>query len=156
MRLDSDGRIRAAVLFVAYLLLVVGLTFQPSGGMAGTGVAWAAEVLTRLHAPAPLTDTARLEVVLNVVMLVPLPILGSLVWPRTTWRDWTAYAFVTSLVIELAQVPIATRDASLSDLAANTAGGFVGGLVVLAGRWLLGRRSPVPARAPQPHARTPR
>ena len=123
-----------------YVVALLVLTFQPSGAAAGQGVTWAAELLTRLHVPTRVVE--RTEVLLNVVMLVPLPVLGLLLAPRTNWRDWTAYAFLVSLTIELIQVPLPTRDASFSDLASNTAGAALGGLLmvpVLA--WLRHRRA---------------
>lgn len=125
----------SGILFVVYLLAVGWLTMQPQGTTAGWGIEMTAELLTRLGAPEAVNQPARLEVLLNVVMLVPLPILGMLAWPRTNWRDWTAYAFLIAAAIEVTQATMPTRDASWRDMAANTAGSLIGGLFMAFVLW---------------------
>ncbi len=78
----------------------------------------------------------------NALILMPVSALGSLFWPRTTWRDWTAYAFVISGLVELIQgLVLPHRAATFVDVVANTLGGLGGAVVVLALRGLRGRRT---------------
>jgi glycopeptide antibiotics resistance protein len=136
----------AGVLFVLYLLSVAWLTFQPSSSTAGWGVTNLTALLVNLDLPATIANAHRVEFLLNVVMLIPLPILGMLAWRRTNWRDWVAYAFLISTTIEVIQVPLPTRSATYSDVAANTAGALVGGLAMAVATvvWR-GLRTPDPA-----------
>jgi glycopeptide antibiotics resistance protein len=73
----------------------------------------------------------RAEFIANVLILLPVSALGSLIWPRTTWRDWTAYAFVIAGLVECAQgLLLPHRFASYSDVVANTLGGLLGAVFV--------------------------
>ena len=36
----------------------------------------------------------RTEVVMNALIVAPLALLGSLVFPSSRWQDWTAWTFV--------------------------------------------------------------
>ncbi|MEI2714283.1 MAG: VanZ family protein [Nocardioides sp.] len=137
-RILADARRRplASAAMVVYLACLGLLTFQPGGATANWAVVRAVDLLSRLQFPPTIANEYRMGVLLNVAMLMPLPMLGMWLLPRTNWRDWTACAFLTSLTIEVLQVPMTTRDASYSDIAANTAGALVGGLLFLAGRWL--------------------
>ena len=75
------------------------------------------------------------ESVSDAAILAPVSALGSLIWARTTWRDWTAYAFVIACGVELTQGAVLPhRTASQVDIVANTLGGLVGAVVVLAAR----------------------
>ncbi len=76
---------------------------------------------------------------LNVVACRPLSLLGSLLWPRPTWRDWTAVGFVASLVVEAFQaVALGARQATHADVVANTLGMLLGALLGLLVRRILG------------------
>lgn len=94
-------------------------------------VAWAADLLGLSDARAyTLTETAA-----NVVLFVPL---GALVMSFFRhWRWWHAALVATafSVLIELAQeVWRPERFADVSDVVANTAGGAIGALLVVAWR----------------------
>lgn len=79
----------------------------------------------------------------NIVLFVPLGVLLLLWWQQRGWLLAAAVAFGTSLTIEvMQQVLRPERYASLSDVVANTTGGAIGGLLVVAGRRLR-RREPV-------------
>jgi len=78
---------------------------------------------------------AGAEFLCNVAILAPVSALGSLVWRRTTWRDWTAYTFVLAGTVELVQgLVLPDRTPSAIDIVANTLGGLVGAVAVLAAR----------------------
>jgi len=46
---------------------------------------------------------ARMEVLLNVALMVPLALLGRVLRPAYSWRDWTAVGFVLAVGVELVQ-----------------------------------------------------
>ena len=79
---------------------------------------------------------------LNVVAFVPLSLLGSLLWTRPTWRDWTAVGFVVSFAVEVVQaVALDARQATNADVVANTLGMLVGALLALLVTRILDRRA---------------
>ena len=77
----------------------------------------------------------------NVVLFVPLGALVVL-WRREwTWLHAAAIAFATTALIETAQQVLRPeRFAAVSDLVANTLGGAIGALVIMAGRSVVRRR----------------
>ncbi len=89
-------------------------------------------------------DVGGADVLLNLALFLPLGLgLGVL---RRTLRTATAFAFLVSLTVELLQYTVVVgRDASLSDLLTNTAGGALGWLLVTHGARLV-RPAPVTAR----------
>ena len=77
--------------------------------------------------PSALVAPERVEFLLNAAAFVPVSFLGSLLWSRPTWRDWTAGGFVASFLVELVQaVALDGRSATHSDVVANTLGALVG------------------------------
>ncbi len=83
-------------------------------------------------------------VLLNVVLFVPIGVLGTLV----ARRGWVVVgALLGSSLIELAQWRWLERDGTWVDVAANTCGALLG--VVVVSRWSPGprRRAPRPERA---------
>ena len=73
-------------------------------------------------------ELGGVDVVLNLALFVPLGIALRLLGMRL--RVCLVVAFATSLAVEVAQATVvAGRDPSLSDLATNTAGGFLGALL---------------------------
>lgn len=86
-------------------------------------------------APPALVTFARLEVAANVAMVVPAGLLAALSWPRTTWQTWTASGFLAALAVELVQgLALPEREASASDVVANTLGVLLGAGLVAAVR----------------------
>lgn len=84
---------------------------------------------------------AQAEFVCNALIVMPVSAVGSLLWTRTTWRTWTAIAFVGACAVETAQgVLLPDRTPSATDVVANTLGGLAGSLVVLGARWAWDRR----------------
>ena len=128
----------ALVVYAAALGFVL---LVPYGAVPSSGASWTAALAARLGAPAWAVEPSRWEFIANALMLMPLSALGSLVWPRTGWRDWTAYAFVIAGGVELAQgLFLPERSATYADVAANTLGGLGGAVVVQVARRL--RRTP--------------
>jgi glycopeptide antibiotics resistance protein len=88
------------------------------------------DLAVRAGAPADLVTYARVEVVANVVMVVPLAALAAVAFRRPRWQDWAAYGFVGSLAVELVQgFLLPGRSPSATDVVANTAGMLVGAVL---------------------------
>ena len=139
--------------FVAYLAALAIILLGPSPTPGSASVDFAYRVAMRLGVSPDLATTDRLEVALNVVLMAPLPAIGSLIWPSPSWRDWTAYAFVLSLAAETWQgVAFATRSATYSDVVANTTGALLGSLVVAGVRAVWAALRPAPTDREPPHA----
>lgn len=77
-----------------------------------------------------------LDVVANIVLFVPLGLTLALVFGRR--RPAMLIAIATTLAVELLQIRVVTgRDASLSDLLANTLGAWIGTELVVLWRTIL-------------------
>ena len=117
--------------YVAFLGVVLG---QADAGLAKGAISATREVLLDLGAPAALTDSGRIGLVLNVVLFVPLALLAALAMPRHPWANWVVYAFVASVGVEFAQgLILPARSAQYVDVVANTLGALCG--VTLARLW---------------------
>lgn len=115
----------------AYGIFLSFVLFAPSSGTQSEAASWLGDVARVVGAPDRLTTQPRIEFVCNALILMPLSALGSLVWPRTTWRDWAAYAFVIACAVEVSQgLLLSGRTASFVDVVANTLGGLGGAAVV--------------------------
>jgi glycopeptide antibiotics resistance protein len=128
---------------VAWVVLLTVVLLAPSSSGPDWVISPLTQALQRLGLPDALTSFGRVESALNVVAFVPLSLLGSLLWTRPTWRDWTAVGFVVSFVVEVVQaVALGARQATNADVVANTLGMLVGALLgLLVGR-LLASRAP--------------
>jgi VanZ family protein len=126
--MGTHGHRRAALLILAaYLVLLAFVLLNPSADVPSSSVAWLSQVGTRAGLPAPLVEPSRVEFICNVLILMPLSLLGSVLLPRLDWRDWTAYGFVLSGTVELLQaVLLPDRSATFSDVVANTSGILMG------------------------------
>jgi glycopeptide antibiotics resistance protein len=134
---------RLTVALVAYSAVLALVLLAPTSGPQSTSARWVADLATGVGVPERIATESRVEFVLNAVILMPVSALGSLRWPRTTWRDWTAYAFVIAGAVELMQgLFLPARSAAFVDVVANTLGGLGGAVAVaLVRRWW---RSPAP------------
>lgn len=113
---------------LAYSALLAVALLAPTSATQSSMAGWiAGDWLTQ----------ARAEFVCNALILVPVSALGSLVWPRTTWRDWTAWTFVAVVLVEAAQgLVLPHRTPAPVDVVANTLGGLAGAVVILGVRRL--------------------
>jgi glycopeptide antibiotics resistance protein len=102
-----------------------------------------ARVADSLGAPAAVTEGGRVEFALNAVAFAPVSLLGTLLWPRWTWRDWTAAGFVASFLVEGFQaIFLSARSATYVDVVSNTLGALIGAfLAVLLVRAVARQRS---------------
>jgi glycopeptide antibiotics resistance protein len=122
---------RARPLLLLYALLLVVVLFSPSSHVQSSLVVDLGHFL-RTFLPDSWVTFTRVEIVMNAVIIAPLTFLGSIVWPRLSWQDWTAYGFLGAAAVELIQgVLLPDRSASLSDIVANGAGAVLGALLRL-------------------------
>ncbi len=131
----------ARPLLAVYTVLLAIALLAPTSTVQSGLVVDAVHFLGRLGVPPSWGSYPHMEIVMNAAIVAPLSFLGSLAFPRSRWQDWTAYAFLGALTVELVQgLLLPNRQASLSDIVANTAGGAVGALLVALGRRLSGPR----------------
>jgi hypothetical protein len=137
-RLHPAVRRAVTVALAAWTVVLAVTLLAPSSAGPSWLVATLAEIFDRLGLPGALVAPERVEFGLNVAAFVPLSLLGTLLWPRPTWRDWTAIGFVASFLVEVVQaVALAGRSATHADVVANTLGTLLGallGLALVAGR----------------------
>ncbi len=118
---------RSALLLYALALLVV--LFSPTSHVQASLVIHLGDALQVVLPDSWITFT-RVEILMNVVIIAPLTFIGSIVWPRLRWQEWTAYGFLGATMVELVQgILLPGRHASFSDIFANTAGAMLGALV---------------------------
>lgn len=116
-------------LLVAYAVSLAVALLAPSSGTQSDLAREAAELAIRAGLDPMQVTQARAEFVCNALILVPVSGLGALIWPRSTWRDWTAAAFVLACAVEVLQgLLLPGRHPSAVDVVANTLGGLAGAL----------------------------
>ena len=113
--------------YAVYLAVVAFLVFTPGGTSVGGPIAI---VLDVLHAIGVEASRGQVEVGLNVLLFVPLSLLGWFL-VRQGVRFWVVAAAVLSVTIELVQLAIPGRTTSFWDVVANTSGAAVGALLAL-------------------------
>lgn len=129
---DSLGTRRlVAQTLAVYCVLLAFVLLVPYGQVPSSGAGFFADRAADLGAPDWIVEPYRFEFLANALILMPVSALGSLIWPSTTWRDWTAYAFLTAGAVECAQaLLLPDRTASFVDVVANTLGGLLGAVLV--------------------------
>lgn len=126
----------------AYVVMLLLLVLAPDVPGPNRVLAETVALARTLGAPHRLIERGGIEFLYNVVMVAPLTAVGSVLWPRLSWRDWTAAAFVVFLLVELVQGTLLPhRDGSMSDVVANTAGCCLGALATMVVRRLARRRA---------------
>jgi glycopeptide antibiotics resistance protein len=141
------------VALVVYSVLLGVALLAPTSGTQSGMASWVSDLGVWVGFSAETANQGRAEFLCNVAILAPVSALGSLIWARTTWRDWTAYAFVIAGSVEVVQeLVLPARTASYVDIVANTLGGMIGAVVVLAAR-RLSRRRTAAGTPPTPPAR---
>jgi membrane associated rhomboid family serine protease len=116
-----------AVGYVAHLLALLYLTLTPEADAAGSGVGAVTRAARALGATA--VTAVHVEIALNVVLFVPLGLLGMLLF-RRRWWTWVPVGLAVSLFIEGFQLLfLANRSATATDLVANTSGALAGALL---------------------------
>jgi glycopeptide antibiotics resistance protein len=139
------------VALVVYSVLLAIALLAPTSGTQSGMASWVSDLGVWVGFSEQTASQARAEFLCNAAILAPVSALGSLIWARTTWRDWTAYAFVIACAVELTQGALLPgRTASQVDIVANTLGGLVGAVAVLVARRLSRRRRAAGTRPTAP------
>lgn len=129
MRLITDRRVLLGLL-IGYCLFLAWSLLAPTSDTQSGLVADLMKGLWAIGFSRGLVTFARMEFVMNAVIIVPAVAAAALLWRRWSWRDWTAGAFVLSGLVELAQgLLLHSRQASFGDVVANTLGALVGAVV---------------------------
>lgn len=131
----------ARALLVVYGILLAVALFSPTSTVQSSLVYDVSRLLHQLGAPWQWVTFKRMEVVMNAVIVAPVPFLCVLIFRRLRWQDCVAYAFVGSALVELFQgVALPHRHASFSDIVANTCGGLLGAALGVLVRRVMVRR----------------
>lgn len=139
MGLSASARRWALVALLVYATLLTVALLAPTSGTQSSMAGWVRDLGTQLGLSTRLATQGRAEFLCNALIVAPISAAGSLLWPRTTWRDWTAYAFVLACTVEgLQGLALPERTASQTDVVANTLGGLLGALTVLVVRRAIG------------------
>ncbi len=136
----KDRALRGVPRRIAQLLLAVELAgiawlvLNPNPSAPGRGVSLASRLMeavaVRFGLPSGVASPVVWEFLLNVALFVPLTFLAVLLWPRPGVLAWTALSGLLTVFLESSQwLLLPTRSPTVSDLIANTAGGFTGALV---------------------------
>jgi hypothetical protein len=135
----------AKVLLAAYGVFLALALLSPASTLQSDAVRLLGQLLDHLGAPEALTIQPRLEFIMNAVIIAPVPFLGYLLFPKYSWRDWTALGFVGALTVETLQgLLLPERNASWTDVVANTLGALLGAGLAEVSRLLARRRLKVP------------
>jgi hypothetical protein len=138
----TRGQRWALLGLVAYGLALAVVLLHPNGSVPSTSLTWLTDAVARVGGPSWLLVPGRMDFVTNALVFVPVAVLGSLALHRTTWRDWTAYVFVASALVETTQaLALAERSATFSDVASNTLGALLGAVGAVAVRRYVRRRA---------------
>ena len=117
---------RARVLLLLYAVVLAVALLSPTSQFQTASVTHLGEAM-RVFLPDGWVTFSGVEVLLNIVIIAPVTFLGAIAWPRLRWQEWTAYAFVGAATVELVQgLLLPGRDASFTDVFANTAGALLG------------------------------
>lgn len=120
----------ARPLLAAYAVLLAVILLAPTSRVQAALVLDLVRALRFVGLDESWVTFWRAEVFMNVVIIAPLGLLGSLVFTRLRWQDWTAYAFIGATGVEILQgLVLPDRQASFSDIVANTAGAVLGALL---------------------------
>jgi VanZ family protein len=122
----------ARVILVPYLVALALIVFLPArdaGRVTGI-VGWAADLVAMWGIPRE-PAAIVFEFLANVALFVPFGLLVSTAAPK--WSPWTVTGLgcLVSITIELVQLGIPSRFATVSDVIANTAGAAIGCLAVM-------------------------
>ncbi len=122
--------LRAA--YVVYLVSLLYLVWEPDASTPGGVVAWLADLLGGAGLPGAVRVV---EVGLNVLLFVPLSLLGAVVLDRWRVVGWVLAGLALTLAVEGVQwLLLSGRSATVSDVLANTAGALLGILAARAAR----------------------
>jgi glycopeptide antibiotics resistance protein len=121
----------ASVLTLGYAVLVGFIVFWPSGAPATSSVYYIWRALSLLGVP-DFVSPSWVEFATNVLLFMPLSLLGSTYRPSWGWFHWLLAGLAGTLTIEFTQwVVLDGRSASIMDVISNTLGAVLGYAVVV-------------------------
>ncbi len=124
------SRRTAGLLLAVYLTAVALIVFWPNSDVATNAIVGIFRLLRDAEAPSWITPTV-IEFATNVLLFIPLSLIGSSFKPRWRWGSWLLAGLACTLTIELAQmVFLSARYPAISDVIANTLGTMIGYLLV--------------------------
>lgn len=125
-------RLTARVLLAAVTLVVVSIVFWPTAPELG-GQRRLADWLFRLHREGLPTwiNFGLVEFSANVVMFLPLGLLGALALRRHRWLILPACAAFSGAIETVQFVALPARNGTLNDVLANTSGAALGFLLAV-------------------------
>lgn len=147
MATEPTSRVRWGwlLLLIVALGLMLALTVVAAGWTMNRLVVWLYYDGLHLYA-SPLTSWLyfdQLAFLLNVLLTIPVGLLGRLAFRRLPWWVAGLAVLVLSGCVEVAQLVLPLgREATWGDVVSNTIGGFAGALI---GHWWVRRR---PAHEP--------
>lgn len=146
--MQNRPRAWALLALSAYALALAAVLLQPSAGAAITTVGGVSDWLRETSgASREVVSNARVEFVLNTVMVAPVTFLGSWLLPRLRVVDWWFYAFCAAALVEAFQgLFLAGRTAEFVDIIGNSLGAALGAWAAV-GRRNLTDRSGLPSGA---------
>ena len=119
------------VALAGWLALIAAILLSPSDAAPSWLVETSSRLTDSVGVPAALAAPHRVEVGLNVLLFLPLSLLGWFVTGRRSVPFWLVVGLVVSAVIELAQLAIPGRVSTVQDVVANTAGAAIGAVFAL-------------------------
>lgn len=126
--------------YAVYLLAAAYMVFWPQPDTPAGTVSHLADAMATVG--LGFISGTMIEFVLNVILFVPMTLLGVLTWPRVNPIQWVLLGVAATGFIEVLQfLVLPDRSATLSDLIANTLGAVIGVDLGLRLRWLLERRT---------------
>lgn len=118
----------AVAALTVYGALALAVLLQPYPHLGDRSI----HLLVQLARTAGLSAVVTAEVAgfaLNVVLFVPLTFLAAQLRPQWSWLSFTAAGLIVAALIELTQLWMPHRTASLVDVAANTLGALIGAVL---------------------------
>lgn len=133
------------IALAAYGVGLLVVLLNPSDAGPSAVIAHVSAAGGRLGLPGALVDERQVEFWLNVLILAPATFLGGLLRPSVSVARWTLVGLAASSVVELAQLALPDRTATVSDVVANTLGAALGAACAAGLRF--------PGEAPRPPGR---
>jgi len=122
-----------------YLAAVAMVTLTPATEGGHSPIWYVMQVLHRIAGLGWVTEP-QLELAANVVMFVPLGLLGVPLVGRPRWWWVIVAGALLTCFIETVQLGVPGRVSDVRDLVANTSGAALGTAACLAVYWLRARR----------------
>src|SRR4051794_6426643 len=133
----------ARVALLVYVATASLALLAPTSGVQEQIAQQVSDLGVRVGFSPELASEHAAEALLNVAVLAPLPVLGSLLWPAVRWWQWCVGGLAVSVGMELAQaLLLPQRVPSTRDVFTNTLGAWTGAVLGSGIRRLVTRSGP--------------